>query len=217
MTNAARLRDRQGCMSYGSFVWIGMLLLVAGCRLHEGLGFHHAQPQAALAQNPMYVPPADREFVWNQLIDTVDDYFDIKCEERVRLVGGVLTEGRLDTFPKPGATALEPWQRDSSYGFERRYATLQSMRRRAVAFVKPQADGGYLVDLAVYKELEDVSQPEFSTVDVESLRHDGTMYRPDGDPRAGPVTLGWIAMGRDAMLEQRMLAELRGRLGVTQP
>ena len=80
---------------------------------------------------------------------------------------------------------LEPWQKDSSRGFERRYATLQSIRRRAVVYVKPQVDGGYLVDLAVYKELEDVSQPEFSTVNVEALRHDGTLQRPGRTRKGG--------------------------------
>ena len=134
----------------------------------------------------MYVPLSDREFLWNQFVDTVDDYFTIEREERVRLVGGVLTEGQIDTFPQPGATMLEPWHKDSSPGFERRYATLQSIRRRAVVHVKPQVDGGYLVDLAVYKELEDVSQPEFSTVNVEPLRHDGTLLRPGGGPQADP-------------------------------
>jgi hypothetical protein len=193
------------------------LASAAGCRLHDTLyGLHTSNPppQAALAQNPMYVPLSDREFLWNQLVDTVDDYFDIEREERVRLVGGVLTEGQLDTFPQPGATLLEPWRKDSSRGFERRYATLQSMRRRATVHVKPQVDGGYLVDLAVYKELEDVSQPEFSTVNVEALRHDGTIQRPGTDLQGGPITRGWIPMGRDTMLEQRMLADLRGRMGV---
>ncbi len=201
--------------------WISVFLIVptvtAACRWHDGrLGLHHANPppQAALAQNPMYVPLSDREFLWNQLVDTVDDYFDIRREERVRSVGGVLTEGQIETLPKPGATSLEPWHQDSSLGFERRYATLQSIRRRAMVFVRPQADGGYLVDLQVFKELEDVSQPEFSTVNVEGLRHDGGLERPQSDPPDGPGTLGWIPMGRDTMLEQRMLADLRGRLGV---
>ncbi len=192
--------------------------LLGGCEWQHGLyGLHHGsvEPQAALAQNPMYVPLSDREFLWNQLIDTLDDYFEIEREERVRLIGGVLTEGQVETFPLPGATMLEPWREDSSHGFERRYATLQSIRRRAVVHVRPQSDGGYLVDVAVYKELEDLSQPEYSTVNVEGLRHDGTIVRPEGKVNMGPVTLGWIPVGRDMTLEQRILAQLRGRLGVT--
>jgi hypothetical protein len=199
------------------WIVVFMLVLVAGCQWQDGLvGLHHSNPapQAALAQNPMYVPLSDREFLWNQLVDTVDDYFEIEREERLRLIGNVLTEGQIDTFPQPGATMLEPWLKDSSTGFERRYATLQSIRRRAVVRVKPQVDGGYLVDLAVYKELEDVNQPEFSTVNVEGLRHDATLQRPGLELQGGRLTCGWIPVGRDTMLEQRMLADLRGRLGV---
>jgi hypothetical protein len=188
-----------------------------GCGWQHGAHKLHPNkltPQAALAQNPMYVPLSDREFLWNQLIDTLDNYFRIEREERVRLVGGVLTEGQVDTLPQPGASLLEPWRRDSVPGFERRYATLQSIRRRAVVRVKPQVDGGYLVDVAVYKELEDLSQPEYSTVNLEALRHDGTLVRPSKEMQIGPATLGWIPVGRDMALEQRILTELRGRLGV---
>ncbi len=199
--------------------WLLSMLLTAaaGCGLHQGMqgvGPTSGAPQAALAQNPMYVPLSDREFLWNQLIDTVDNYFRIQREERVRLVGGVLTEGQVETFPQPGATILEPWRKDSSHGFERRYATLQSIRRRAVVHVRPQTDGGYLIDVAVYKELEDLSQPEYSTVNVEGLRTDGTLDNSTRMQHLGPVTLGWIPVGRDMALEQRILTELRGRLGV---
>jgi hypothetical protein len=203
--------------------WTSPILLVAlagllaGCQwVHDLHGLHGSgvTPHAALAQNPMYVPLSDREFLWNQLIDTLDDYFEIQREERVRLVGGVLTEGQVETLPLPGATMLEPWREDSSPGFERRYATLQSIRRRAIVHVRPQTDGGYLVDVAVYKELEDLSQPEFSSVNVDGLRTDGTLVRPEKNLRLGPVTLGWIPVGRDMALEQRILTQLRGRLGV---
>lgn len=191
-------------------------LFVGGCGMHQGWHDWHSAnglPQAQLAQNPMYVPLSDREFLWNQLVDVIDDYFRIQREERVRLVGGVLTEGQIETVPQPGATALEPWHDDSTPGFERRYATLQSLRRRAVVYVRPQADGGYLVDVAVYKELEDLSQPEYSTVNIEGLRHDGSLERAEPAGLMGPATLGWIPVGRDMSLEQRILSELRGRLG----
>jgi hypothetical protein len=197
---------------------VSLVVAIPGCGWHGGghglqHGFHGAP--AAQIQNPMYVSLSDREFLWNQLVDTVDDHFHIEREERVRLVGGVLTEGRIETFPLVGSTLLEPWRKDSTHGFEKLYATVNSMRRRAVVRVMPQTDGGYLVELAVYKELEDVTQPEFSTVDSEALRHDGTLHRPRGRDKYGTAsTLGWIPLGRDTSLEQRMLAKLRGRLGV---
>jgi hypothetical protein len=202
---------------------IGVLgaLLIVGCgwwghhhgHRHGGLDGYDV-PAAAQIPNPLYVPMSDREFLWNQLVDTLDDDFRIASEERVRLLGGVLTEGRIETFPLTGATWLEPWRTDSTYGGERLYSTLQSTRRRAVARVLPQTDGGYLVEVAVYKELEDVDRPEFSTVDTEQLRHDGTLDTPGRTVPLHPQTLGWIALGRDFTLEQRILSKLRGRLGI---
>ena len=76
-----------------------LYVTVTGCGMDHGrFGLHQNSgvPQAALAQNPMYVPLSDREFLWNQLVDTMDNYFRIEREERVRLVGGVLTEGQIE-------------------------------------------------------------------------------------------------------------------------
>ena len=102
------------------------------------LGHHHESvetpPQVAplSVQNPMFIPYGDREFIWDQVIDTIDDYFEIGREQRVQEAEGVLIEGRVETKPLAGATAFERWRLDSMPGFERRHATLQSIRRRAV-------------------------------------------------------------------------------------
>jgi hypothetical protein len=153
----------------------------------------------------------DQEFLWNQVVDTVDDYFRIEREVRMRADGGVATDGLIQTFPTTGATYLEPWRKDSTPGFERMHATLQSIRRRATVRVSPTANG-YDVELAVYKELEDVPQPEHATIGASTLRHDGSLVRNEPTMLAGTPTLGWIPQGRDYSLEQRMLAEIRGRV-----
>jgi hypothetical protein len=161
--------------------------------------------------NPLFLPPVDREFLWNQTVDAVDDYFRIEREDRVRLIGGVLTEGRIDTFPTIGSTLLEPWRVDSTPGYEKLHATLQSIRRRATIRVIP-ADGGYLLDIVVQKELEDLDKPEHATAGGSTLRHDGTIVRQQGPPGRISVTLGWIPIGRDFTLEQRILADIAARL-----
>jgi hypothetical protein len=192
---------------------IAVLAACAGCG-HHLLGHGHgplAATQTPGLPNPLPVPATDYEFLWQQLVDEVDDYFRIEREERVRLVGGVLTEGRIETFPQPGATVLEPWRGDSTHGFERTESTLQSIRRRATVRVIPAAEG-YLVELAVFKELEDVNRPENATSGGVSLRHDGSLVRVQLAPEAGPTTLGWIPLGRDVSLEQKMLGELQRRL-----
>lgn len=162
-------------------------------------------------QNPLFVPVADREFVWSQIVDAVDDYFKIKREDRVRLVGDVWLEGHIETYPVEGSTILEPWRKDSTRGAEKLHATLQSVRRYAFVRVIP-ADGGYLLQVAVHKQLEDVVQPEHATVDRAAVRHDGSLVRNEGSPLAAPSTLDWISIGRDVSLEQRILGEIQQRV-----
>jgi hypothetical protein len=169
-------------------------------------------------QNPLMVPATDREFLWNQAVDTIDDFFEIEKEERVKLIGGVLTEGRIDTHPRVGSTIFEPWALDSTPGYERIHATLQSIRRRALVRVIP-TNGGYLIDLAVHKEQEELAQPENATVGQAVRSYDaswkGINDDPalvDGAPMGTAATLGWVPLGRDLALEQRILRRLRGRL-----
>ena len=197
------------------------LLFLAGCTPQQLPWQPSANPGVAavagvVAENPLYVPVSDREFVWNQIVDTVDDYFQIEREERVRLIGGVATEGRIDTVPLTGATLLEPWRRDSTHGYEKLHATLQSIRRRAVVRVIPDG-GGYLIDLAVFKEVEDVDRAEHSTIGASTLRYDSSLVRNQRGPEDRPLTLGWISLGRDTSLEQQMLSDLSGRLAVAPP
>src|SRR5262245_3588233 len=87
-----------------------LILLAAGFCLPGCAGLFRLPGGAAPApiENPLFVPPLDREFLWNQTVDAVDDYFRIEREERVRLVAGVLTEGRIETFPVTGSTLFEP-------------------------------------------------------------------------------------------------------------
>src|SRR5258708_3501605 len=58
----------------------------------------------SVIENPLFVPALDREFLWNQCVDAIDDYFRIKSETRVRLDAGVLTEGQIHTHPTTGST-----------------------------------------------------------------------------------------------------------------
>lgn len=172
-----------------------------------------ASRSSSIIENPLFVPAMDREFIWNQTVDAVDDYFRIEREERVRLIGGVLTEGRIDTHPLTGSTLFEPWRNDSTPGYEKLHATLQSIRRRGTVRVIP-TEGGYLLDVHVLKELEDLDKPEHATAGGATLRHDGSLVRQEGAAGRYSVSLGWTPIGRDLTLEQNILADLQARLNV---
>ena len=98
------------------------------------------------------------------------------------------TEGRIDTTPKPGATLLEPWDHDSANSYERLESTLQSIHRYAVVKVHAVENGcGFWVEVAVYKELEDVRRPEHATAGSATFRNDITPNRSDNPGQ--PVTI----------------------------
>ncbi|MCA9186326.1 MAG: hypothetical protein R3E01_24150 [Pirellulaceae bacterium] len=167
---------------------------------------------ATAIQNPLFVPNADWDLVWHQVVDTVDDYFEIEREKPVQIVGGVPTEGRLDTYPQIGATTWEPWRRDSTRGFETWHATLQSIRRQCVVRVIP-VTGGSQIHVSVEKELEDVDHPDFATPGSSFPRHDSSLNRTAKQlVELPPQTIGWIPLGHDFALEQEIISHLRARL-----
>ena len=161
--------------------------------------------------NPLFVQCGDRELVYQQVVDTIDNYFKIQSERRMRLVGDVITPGRIDTFPVIGATLLEPWRESFDLSPETTHNTLQTIRRYSIIEMLP-TEGGFLITVHVMKELEDLSQPQDATVGGATLRHDGSLVRVREELDRGPVTLGWIPLGRDISLEQKILLEIQTRL-----
>jgi hypothetical protein len=154
----------------------------------------------------------DPEQVWETVADVADDYFPIEREEPVRRIGDVITEGELDTLPVVGSTYFEPWRHDSASPYEKALATLQTIRRRAVFRVVP-AQGGYWVEVNVFKELEDLPQPEQAAAGISTFRNDGTLTRVVNPIGIEEPAAGWIPQGRDTALEQRIIAQLLSRSG----
>ncbi len=189
----------------------GLLLAAGGCTSAPLVSSAEGQA-TVLAPNPALIPTTDHELLWQALVDTVDDYFRIRREEPVRQFGNVLTEGRLETFPEVSATVLEPWRWDTATSYDRWEATLQTMRRFAQVRVMP-ATGGFQVEVQVFKELEDVRRPEFSSASDAVFPHTNAMQRLGELVPDQPIHQGWIPKGRDTALEQQILARLRARLG----
>ena len=168
--------------------------------------------------NPIMVPVGDENLAWDQISDVVDDYFKIAREQRVRRTGDAWTEGRIETAPLTGATVLEPWRKDSVGSFNRWESTFQSIRRRATVRVIPDPNG-YLVEVIVLKELEDLAKPEKATAGPAAFNSDQQLPSHRLEEYARTHTSPrWIQLGRDPALEQRMLEDIHARLnGITIP
>ena len=162
--------------------------------------------------NPILVPVTDDQYAWDQIVDVVSGYFRVNRELQARRNGDSWSEGRIETAAQTGATLLEPQRKDSVGWFNLWESTFQSIRRTAVVRVIPDANG-YLVEVVVQKELENLPQPERSNIGTAALRHNGSLP----SHRVADVgTVGssprWIPLGRDPALEQRMLADIHARL-----
>lgn len=202
---------------------ISLLIAVvpAGCSVGPEYAYAPEYPagQAALPaqpvvsySNPIFIPVADPHCAWENVVDVVDDYFRIEREEPVRLVGNMLTEGTVTTVPEISPTIFEPWRHDTVDTEQRIENTLQTTRRRAVVRVIP-AQGGHWVDVAVFKELEDLVRPEHATAGAATFRYDSTLSGIENPEIGGPITEGWIAKGRDVSMEQHIIAHLLNRCG----
>ena len=175
-----------------------------------------AGTMAAGYANPVFIPIADPQCAWETVVGVVSAYFRIEREEPVRMIGNTLTEGSITTIPEVSPTIFEPWRHDTVDPEQRIENTLQSMRRRAVVRVIP-AQGGHWVDVAVFKELENVVRPEHATAGAATFRYDSTLTRVENPVVGEQITQGWIPQGRDASMEQYMIGDLLSRCGQPAP
>ena len=170
---------------------------VPGCATTTGL--------RATSENPVLVPSTDFEVVWKAAVVAVDEYFTIATENR--------QQRKITTEPKTGATLLEPWEGDSVGLHERLESTLQSIRRLAIVTVEPAATGqGWAVRVEVYKQLEDLIQPDRQAIGRAVFNNQFPLNRSRevvGPVQAPPY---WIDRGRDPKLEQAILAKIRAAL-----
>jgi hypothetical protein len=169
------------------------------------------QPVPVAYDNPVMIPIASYELVWEGVRDIVAQNFRIEHEEPLRPIGNSLFPGRIDTFPMPGATLLEPWYHDSANEYERLECTLQSIRRYSVVKVIPAQNGGFWVDVAVFKELENVKQPERATAGSATFRTDATLPSRLTPEQTVAANQNWIPQGHDTAAEQRIIGQILDR------
>lgn len=177
------------------------LMLLCLCGPISGCAF--SRP-ATVAGNPIFVPAQNEEALWERTVDVVHDYFELARENRI--VGS--QPGVIETRYKVGSSLLEPWNSDS-HGLENRAeSTLQSIRRKAIINVTP-ANGGYLIGVEVFKEIEDLPGIANNTAGGATF-HQASPLRRDLDLVVGQSSpSGWVSRGRDEALEAEMLRRLQ--------
>lgn len=189
------------------FAWIALVLPCLGCG---------APWLMVRYPNPVFVPIADPEVLHNALVDVVDDHFRIEIEDRVRIVDNTLTVGVIKTFKEMSSTIAEPWRSDTVSFYDKLESTFQTYRRYAQVMMVP-VEGGFNVELNVFKELEDVPKPLNAPAGSAILRNETSQTHVKMAVIQQPTVTGWIPMGRDPNLEQKILNQLFVRLGLQQP
>jgi hypothetical protein len=160
------------------------------------------QPGPAL-ENPLYVPlgPASYGVVFEKVISVVSGYFEIQLSNR--------RDGRMITFPRIAPGLEQFWKPGSPDLCERLYATLQTLRHRAVVEIDPANDGGFFVRVTVFKELEDLPRPSRATAGAAVFRGDFTVERQFEVIEPAVLENGWIPIGYDHALEQAILQQIK--------
>lgn len=152
------------------------------------------------AGGSVFVPIADQDLIWERAVDVLHDYqFEVARENKF--------DHYIETQYKVGSSVLEPWHRDS-VGLENlAESTFQSIRRKVIVRIIP-ADGGHLVAFEAFKEIEDVQGIVANTAGGATFQ-ESTPLRRDLNLVVGQSRpSGWIPHGRDAALEQSLLARL---------
>ncbi len=186
--------------------WIGAVLFAGGCAtgpLQENPLVIRPAAKADVADNPVYVPlgPNSYAAVFEKVLDVISDYnFEIAYSNRY--------DGRIETFPKISPGLGEPWKGGSPDFNQRLVATFQTIRHRAIVLISPANDGGYFIDVKVYKELVDMPRPQQALAGAAVFRSDPTLERQYEVVEADHFENGWVPIGRDCLLEQSILERL---------
>lgn len=207
--------------------WMVLLLVLVCLLTLEGCSTVPTQiPSLSVASyeegnlNPLFVQVDNPHYLWEGLVDVLDNYFPTLYERPIRILSSpaadgtmivTRTEGRIDTEAVVAAGVLQPWKKNSVNLCQRVEATFQSIRRKAVVRVVP-VERGYSVHLAIYNEIENIPNPMNSVVSGPNQSFSESMSHLEFPTGESAVSDGWIPIGRNTELEQYILGELAWRL-----
>jgi hypothetical protein len=153
-------------------------------------------------ENPLYVPQGEQAYarVFDKTLDVLSDYFEIAYSNRY--------DGRIETAPAIAPGIEQPWKPGSPDLYQRLLAFCQTIRHRAVVVITTAEDGGYFIDLKVYKELQDLPRPVRAMAGDATFRIEQTVQRQFEVVEPEVFEAAWIPIGRDCKLEQVILDRL---------
>ena len=162
-------------------------------------------------ENPVLLAPGQPtpegyEEIYNRVLDSLDDYFEIKPASRY--------SGVVETLPRLAPGYEQPWRITTPDARQRLLATFQTMRHTAVAKIWAGERGGYRVSIEVYKELENLGTPVITASSTTIFRDSATVDRRS-EVIAGPrsAETQWIPAGpaphRDFAFEQIILRKIQ--------
>lgn len=169
-----------------------------------GLGCLSAPPMAMSGgASTIQVSDQQRDSLWERAVVVLNrNHFQVARESKL--------EGVIETDYRGGSSLLEPWHPDS-VGLENRLeSTLQSIRRRVVVSMQSTGVGVMMVNVRVDKEIEDVPglaanyEGGATFTDNDPLNRDLNQVVGQSSPSR------WIPLGRDPLLERKLLAEIQG-------
>jgi hypothetical protein len=186
----------------GIAFWTAALSGCATGPLLDNPVFIRPDPNIAV-ENPLYVPlgPSSYGVVFDKVIDVIDNYFEISFINR--------SDGRILTYPRIAPGVLQPWKAGSPNFDQRVEATFQTLRNRAEVQIDPAPDGGFFLQVDVYKDLEDLPRPIRATAGAASFRDNPTVERQFEVIDPGVQDSNWIPLGHNVELEQVILQELK--------
>jgi hypothetical protein len=183
------------------------LVLMAGCVVlpaSENPAFIQPDPAVAV-ENPVWLPlgsePEAYGKVFEQVLDILDDYFEISYANRY--------DGRIETFPRIAPGFEQLWKPGSPDAYQRLEATLQTIRHRGAVLIQPAPDGGVFVQVNILKELEDLPRPTRATAGVAAFRSDNTVERQYEVIDITTFERNWIPLGHNVGMEQVILQRLK--------
>jgi hypothetical protein len=190
-----------------------LAVLASGCAgrpLLDNPVFIRAELPPGPCPNPVMLAGGPPEYaaVFETVLNVVDDYFEIMEANRY--------SGVIRSHPKIAPGLDQMWKTGSPDGAERLLATLQTIRYRCEVTIQlaaadpnqPAAPGGYLVQVIVYKELEDLPRPVKATAGAAAFRSDNTVERQFEVVEPTVIETNWIPKGREPYLEQEILKRI---------